>query len=316
MPQKFKSPTAAGFAPQLQPEDIYRALLSATRPQQQPPQTLGQQIMGDQSTPGVADIGATVLKLLGAQTRTPDDYYTADLGPGATPRYMTAVKPEAMQREMTPAIPGRIKVVGNTEDPVNVIIQHLKGGWPENIPDINNEKKSFKVGKLLYGYTDKRDKFVNDLMKYDPTVETPYSMKSFYNAINNWTSSDWIDIRNAMYGKPAPSEAVQDAHRLMMLLAQAPESKGYLYRGSSHQEIPRDTNEFYNPAMSFSARAQEATRKPLIILEPGAKTLPVAALSAFPGEFEHIAGGHFQVTNRGEFPNSGQRFVRIKQVNK
>lgn len=205
--------------------------------------------------------------------------------------------------------PLRTEVVDPKADTLKKMLQFLMNKYPEGFPTkletIKNDNEAFKT----LGIT-------------DPTIYD----NSYVNAIRKWLVGDAKEFRS---GEHALSEKLGE-----LLQASPNVTKNTLWRASGLGEIPNQKigEVFSNPFLSFTRNRNmvipkytphastellngKVVPKSIIALESGAKSLPVAGISSFTKELEHIVGGDFKITDIKDLLNE-RKLVRIKQITK
>lgn len=197
-------------------------------------------------------------------------------------------------------------------------VRYLMSIWPE-IKTMNG---------VPWGGS-KMSSFYGDLDKLKQTApEAALHATDYANAISGWLGSSH-QFRDNLQGPVGKynTEMQNAAVKLAELYEASPNrTTNTLFRASNLGEIPdlKPGATFDNPFLSFSRSSKFVNAKgaAIIALEPGAKSLPIAGLSGFTTELEHVTGGRFKVVDVSILPRSAdnphwdwnRKLVRIKQI--
>jgi hypothetical protein len=151
-------------------------------------------------------------------------------------------------------------------------------------------------------------------------------VKQYLEAIRSWKEGNMHNVRYALespVGAKVTSKQIPEnkswgnvADRLMNLVTKSDyQTSAPLYRQTEGLEFPGRTPQrgqvFHLGPTSWSATPQwpRHWRTPYtVVMEPGARTVPIGGVMGFPNEFEHLASGQMKVDS------VNGRLVRLRQV--
>lgn len=158
--------------------------------------------------------------------------------------------------------------------------------------------------------------------------------RAYLEALDQWKIGMTPEIREALKSNAdwVDPQMKNHADRLVELMNRSTsQTRGPLYRYSyglgefpidpsiryqqGSRALPKPGTTFYQYPVSYSATPQWPRRSnwsggntPLIMVEPGTRTLPVGGMLGFENQYEHVVGGHMQVVS------ATPKVIRLRQI--